>query len=123
MRARPSCEPLEPREHPDAGLGLLAAAWGVYNSPVVVAARAAALGYQVGQHAWTGHTKLLFGTVHVTQSYPLDQLAGPQHTPSAVGNAYRLHQPAAPPAPFLRITVARLGTFTTGPLAWPKSRL
>jgi hypothetical protein len=78
-RARLGGEVLERRDQ--AGLlDLASAAAVVYDSPVVVAARAAALGYQVGRLAWNGHTSFLLGTVQVSQPDALKNLrAHPTH--------------------------------------------
>ncbi len=78
-RVRLGGEVLERRDQ--AGLlDLASAAAAVYDSPVVVAARAAALGYQVGRLAWTGHTSFLLGTVQVSQPDALKNLrAHPAH--------------------------------------------
>jgi hypothetical protein len=77
-RRVPTGEPLEPRDL-TAGLGLATTAATLSNSPLVAAARSAALAYQVGQLAWAGHTRLLLGTVEVTQPHPLKDLRG-DHT-------------------------------------------
>jgi hypothetical protein len=69
----PACEPLE-RRSPLDGVGLVSAAWGIYNSPLVSTARTVVLGYKAAQLAWTGHTSLLFGAVRVSQPFALDSL-------------------------------------------------
>ena len=74
-RRVPTCVTLETRD-PPAGLGVAAAALALYDSPVVAAARTAALVYHAGQLAYTGHTSFLLGTVRVTQPYPLKSLGG-----------------------------------------------
>jgi hypothetical protein len=74
-RRVPTCDPLESRD-PAAGLGLAASALALYGSPVVAAARTAALAYQAGKLAYTGHASFLLGTVRVAQPYPLKALRG-----------------------------------------------
>src|SRR4051794_20701542 len=98
-RHAPTCEPLETRD-PAAGLGLAASALALYNSPVVAAARTAALIFQAGQLAYTGHTSVLLGTVRVAQPYPLKALRGhhppPFPPPRSLADALprvRFHRP------------------------------
>jgi hypothetical protein len=96
---RPDFLPLEPRDQMDVA-GIATAVGGLYSSPVVVAARAAVLGYQVGQLAWTGHTGFLLGSVNVTQPYPLKAVLshGPhRHPPNAPQGPALLQVRLGPP--------------------------
>lgn len=86
---RPGATALEPRR-PPAAVGALAAASAVYGSPLAVAARTAALAYQAGQFAYSGHTSFLLGAVTVSQPYPLR---------SALGRHPHRGLPAPVPAP------------------------
>jgi hypothetical protein len=98
-RQNPTCESLEARASA-AGLGVAASALALYNSPVVAAARTAALLYQAGQLAYTGHTSFLLGTVRVAQPYPLKALRGhhphpfpPPRSPADALPRVRFHRP------------------------------
>ena len=74
-RRVPACDHMETRDSA-AGLGLAASALALYHSPLVAAARTAALVYQAGKLAYTGHANFLLGTVRVAQPYPLKALRG-----------------------------------------------
>ena len=105
-RRAPTCEGLEGRSHPDA-VGLAAGAIALFNSPIGLAARAAATAYQVGQFAYTGHTSFLLGSVQVSQPYALKALLARHHrpTPAAWPHGFvpptvTFHQPSLPHFPF-----------------------
>jgi hypothetical protein len=87
-RLRPYVEAIEPRD-PPAGLELAGLAAAIGSSPVVAAARTAALAYHAGQLAYTGHTSLLLGTVRISQPFALRNLGAGQR--SRVGTASIRH--------------------------------
>ncbi|HMB08172.1 MAG TPA: hypothetical protein VKP69_31130 [Isosphaeraceae bacterium] len=91
-RFRAGIEAIERRDLAGV-LGLASSALALYNSPIAVAARAAAFGYHVGQLAWTGHTGLLLGTVQVTQPYPLKTIRHLPHRPHAPTHPTSIPQP------------------------------
>lgn len=89
-RSRPYVEAIEPRNSP-AGLELAGLAAAIGSSPVVVAARTAALAYHAGQLAYTGHTSLLLGAVRVSQPFALKNLGTGHRAP--VGTVSIRHPP------------------------------
>lgn len=78
VRGRLAVEHLEARNYPGGLLGFGTAALALVNSLVGVAARVATTAYQVGQLAWTGHTRLLFAKVEVSQPWALRSLGHQQ---------------------------------------------